>query len=94
MMTPMKRAVDVVVAAVGLLVLSVPLVVVAFLVKITSRGSVLYWSERVGKDNKLFSMPKFRTMRVDTPAVATHLLRNPQSYLYADWGGVTHDECG
>lgn len=80
-MTPMKRAVDVVVGAVGLLALSVPLLVVALLVKMTSRGPVLYWSERVGKDNHLFSMPKFRTMRVETPAVATHLLQDPKSYV-------------
>jgi len=54
---------------------------VAILVKLTSKGSVLYWSDRVGKDNAIFSMPKFRSMKVDTPAVATHLLEDPKSVL-------------
>ena len=54
---------------------------IAFLVKITSKGSVLYWSDRVGINNTIFRMPKFRTMRVDTPAVATHLMENPDIYL-------------
>lgn len=53
----------------------------ALLVKSTSSGPVLYWSNRIGKDNKLFRMPKFRSMRTDTPAVATHLLKNPNAYL-------------
>jgi O-antigen biosynthesis protein WbqP len=50
-------------------------------VKLTSTGKVLYWSQRIGKDNKVFLMPKFRTMRTDTPVVATHLLANPDTYL-------------
>ena len=54
---------------------------IAFLVKITSKGSVLYWSDRVGINNRIFRMPKFRTMRIDTPAVATHLMTNPDVYL-------------
>ena len=54
---------------------------IAFLVKITSKGSVLYWSDRVGINNRIFRMPKFRTMRVDTPAVATHLMKNLDAYL-------------
>jgi O-antigen biosynthesis protein WbqP len=80
-MAPMKRMVDIVVASVGLVVLSVPLLVVALLVKLTSKGPVLYWSKRVGKDNRSFRMPKFRTMRVETPAVASHLLRDPARYV-------------
>ena len=51
------------------------------MVMLTSKGPVLYWSDRVGRDNKIFKMPKFRTMRIDTPPVATHLLTNPDAYL-------------
>jgi len=68
--------------ALGLLLpFSIPLLIIAFLVKATSRGPALYWSDRVGKNNTIFRMPKFRTMRTDTPAVATHLLSNPDVYL-------------
>jgi len=63
------------------LLLSLPILAICFLVKLTSRGPILYWSDRVGRYNKIFRMPKFRTMRTDTPAVATHLLSNPDSYL-------------
>jgi O-antigen biosynthesis protein WbqP len=62
-------------------VLLVPLVVVAVLVRLTSPGPALYWSDRVGRYNKIFKMPKFRSMRVGTPAVATHLLANPMAHL-------------
>jgi len=57
------------------------IIISAILVKITSKGRALYWSDRVGKNNKIFKMPKFRSMLVDTPAVATHLLDNPGAYL-------------
>ena len=77
----MKRLFDLVLALAGILVFALPLILVALLVKCSSRGPVLYWSDRVGRDNQLFSMPKFRSMRVDTPAIATHLLRDPQQYL-------------
>lgn len=60
---------------------SVPMLFVALLVKLTSAGPVLYWSDRVGRHNVVFKMPKFRTMRVDTPALATHLLTNPDHFL-------------
>lgn len=77
----MKRLFDVlVVVAVGVLFL-VPFCAVALLVRLTSPGPVLYWSDRVGRHNKLFKMPKFRSMRVGTPAVATHLLENPDAFL-------------
>lgn len=77
----MKRALDVaVVLLVGVLV-AIPALVVALLVRGTSRGPVLYWSDRVGRRNRMFRMPKFRTMRVDTPAVATHLLSDPAAWL-------------
>jgi O-antigen biosynthesis protein WbqP len=57
------------------------LLLIALLVKLTSKGNVLYWSQRIGKDNTVFLMPKFRTMRTDTPVMATHLLINPGVYL-------------
>ena len=63
------------------LVFGLPFLTVALAVKLTSAGSVLYWSDRVGRDNKIFKMPKFRTMLVDTPAVATHLLPDPKQFL-------------
>jgi O-antigen biosynthesis protein WbqP len=62
-------------------VLLIPILVIAVLVRLTSTGPALYWSDRVGIGNGIFKMPKFRTMRMDTPAVATHLLSNPDEYL-------------
>lgn len=76
-----KRCFDLVLALLATVVLIVPMAVVALLVRVTSRGPVLYWSDRVGQYNRIFKMPKFRSMRVDTPAVATHLLSNPETYL-------------
>ncbi|SBT10085.1 Undecaprenyl phosphate N,N'-diacetylbacillosamine 1-phosphate transferase [Candidatus Accumulibacter aalborgensis] len=76
-----KRSFDLLVACLAALVLLVPVAVVALLVKLTSRGPVLYWSDRIGRHNRIFRMPKFRSMRVGTPAVATHLLTDPQSHL-------------
>ena len=77
----MKRVFDMVMAGFLLCVLSVPFIAVALMVKLTSRGAVIYWSDRVGINNVIFRMPKFRTMRIDTPAIATHLMKNPESYL-------------
>jgi len=77
----MKRVFDFITAIFLLGFLSVPILIIALIVKFTSKGPVLYWSDRVGMDNKIFKMPKFRTMRIDTPPVATHLLRNPDAYL-------------
>lgn len=77
----MKRVFDICLALVTLLVLLLPIVVVALLVRLTSVGPILYWSDRVGRFNQMFKMPKFRTMRVDTPALATHLLENPAQFL-------------
>ena len=77
----MKRLFDVSVALLAVAVLSIPLLVVAVLVKLTSPGPIVYWSDRVGRHNRIFRMPKFRTMRVGTPAVATHLLPDPKSVL-------------
>ncbi len=77
----MKRVMDLVLVALGLCV-SLPLILLAvLLVGATSKGPILYWSDRVGQHNKIFSMPKFRSMRVGTPAVASHLLNNPDTYL-------------
>ena len=77
----MKRVFDLILAISLFLVLLIPLLVIAILVITTSKGPALYWSERIGKTNKIFKMPKFRSMLTDTPAVATHLLDNPDSYL-------------
>jgi O-antigen biosynthesis protein WbqP len=77
----MKRLFDFSMALLALLVLSIPMLLVALLVRITSPGPILYWSDRVGRDNLIFKMPKFRTMRTDTPAVATHLLGDPDRWL-------------
>lgn len=77
----MKRLLDVVGASAALVVLAPIASALAILIKVTSPGPVLYWSNRVGRGNRLFRMPKFRTMRVDTPAVATHLLADPSRYL-------------
>ncbi len=77
----MKRLLDLTVALLASLVLLIPLAVLAVMVRATSKGPALYWSDRVGRHNRIFKMPKFRTMRVDTPAVATHLLDNPDAYL-------------
>jgi O-antigen biosynthesis protein WbqP len=77
----MKRIFDITLAIIVGLILVLPLVSTALVVKLTSPGPVLYWSSRVGRNNQIFKMPKFRSMRVGTPAVATHLLANPDTYL-------------
>ncbi len=77
----MKRFVDLLLALGATLVLLLPILLVALAVKLTSPGPVLYWSDRVGRHNRIFRMPKFRSMRTGTPAVATHLLDNPGAYL-------------
>ncbi len=77
----MKRLFDLSLSLLAMLIFLTPILVVALLVRITSVGPVIYWSDRVGRNNRIFKMPKFRTMRVDTPAVATHLLSNPEQFL-------------
>jgi O-antigen biosynthesis protein WbqP len=77
----MKRLFDLVLALFAGIVLLLPIIIVSLLVRFTSPGPVLYWSDRVGRRNILFKMPKFRTMRIGTPAVATHLLADPHTYL-------------
>ncbi|KPK87146.1 MAG: hypothetical protein AMJ94_17430 [Deltaproteobacteria bacterium SM23_61] len=77
----MKRIFDVLLSALLLLCFSIPMISIALLVKLTSKGPVLYWSDRVGINNTIFRMPKFRTMRQDTPEMATHLMNDPDRYL-------------
>jgi O-antigen biosynthesis protein WbqP len=77
----MKRFFDFLLALLAALILAVPLALVGLAVRLTSRGPVLYWSERVGRNNAIFKMPKFRSMQVGTPALATHLLVDPKSHL-------------
>jgi len=77
----MKRLFDLVLVLIATSILFIPIIVVAVMVRLTSKGPALYWSERVGQNNTIFSMPKFRSMKVDTPAVATHLLADPKSVL-------------
>jgi O-antigen biosynthesis protein WbqP len=77
----MKRLIDLILALVAAVLLLLPVLMVFMLVKLTSKGPVLYWSDRVGKSNVIFKMPKFRSMKVDTPEVATHLLADPKNVL-------------
>ena len=77
----MKYIFDLLLGVVVVLLLAPIMLLVAIAVRLSSKGSALYWSDRVGKNNKIFKMPKFRSMLIDTPAVATHLLNDPDSYL-------------
>lgn len=76
-----KRVFDLCLSCIAALFLFVPFLLVWLMVRLTSRGPALYWSDRIGRHNLIFKMPKFRSMRVDTPAVATHLLSNPEQFL-------------
>mgnify|MGYP001021931066 CR=1 FL=1 len=77
----MKRLFDLLLAIAAALVLALPIALAALMVRLTSPGPALYWSDRVGRHNRIFKMPKFRSMRIGTPAVATHLLQDPKVYL-------------
>ena len=77
----MKRIFDLLLALAAFIVLAMPVMLVAIFVRLTSPGPALYWSDRVGRHNAIFKMPKFRSMRVGTPAVATHLLADPEAHL-------------
>ena len=77
----MKRLFDIALASLAFFLLLLPLLLITLLVRLTSPGPVLYWSERVGRNHQIFLMPKFRSMQINTPAVATHLLINPSQYL-------------
>ena len=77
----MKRLFDSLLAVIIIILLVVPIILTAIAVRITSKGSVLHRSDRIGRNNEIFKMPKFRSMLIDTPAVATHLLDNSDAYL-------------
>jgi O-antigen biosynthesis protein WbqP len=77
----LKRVFDLFLATICLLVLAFPMLLIYISIKITSSGGALYWSKRVGKNNSIFLMPKFRTMKIDTPTIATHLITDVESYL-------------
>lgn len=77
----LKRACDVIGTLIAVIIFAIPMAMVALAVRTTSKGPALYWSQRVGRNNRLFSMPKFRTMRIDTPVVATHLLGDASRHL-------------
>ena len=77
----MPRILDIVLSLGALIVFALPMALVALAVKVTSPGPVLYWSDRIGRDNSVFGMPKFRSMRIGTPAVATHLLTDGSAHL-------------
>lgn len=77
----MKRLFDIFLGFFAAMVLALPITIIAILVRLTSKGPALYWSDRIGRGNAIFRMPKFRSMRLGTPAVATHLLQDPKVYL-------------
>ncbi|WP_374079949.1 sugar transferase [Bdellovibrio bacteriovorus] len=77
----MKRTFDLILCVISLVILAIPLFFVFMAVRLTSKGPALHWSKRIGVNNNIFLMPKFRSMRIDTPQVATHLLTDPRQYL-------------
>ena len=77
----MKRIFDLLLGVAMLMILVAPMLLIVIAVRLSSKGPTLYWSDRVGKNNKIFKMPKFRSMLTDTPVVATHILHNPDAYL-------------
>jgi O-antigen biosynthesis protein WbqP len=77
----MKRIIDILLACVLLVVLSVPMIIIIIIIRLTSNGPAFHWSDRVGRNNIIFKMPKFRTMSINTPSLPTHLMTNPDDYL-------------
>ena len=77
----LKRIIDLLLVFITSVVFLIPMLLVALLVRLTSKGPIIFWSDRVGRNNQLFKMPKFRTMRVNTPNIATHLLSSAGQYL-------------
>lgn len=75
-----KRTFDIAASALGLLVFAIPMAIIAIVIRLSSPGPALHWSSRVGRDNTVFKMPKFRTMRTGTPQVATHLMNDPATW--------------
>ena len=86
----MKRIFDLLLGVAILVFLVVPMLLISIAVRLSSKGPALYWSDRIGKNNKIFKMPKFRSMLTGTPAVATHLLDNPDTYLSPIGGFLRH----
>jgi O-antigen biosynthesis protein WbqP len=77
----MKRPFDLILASILIVILILPMLLIILLIRLTSKGPVFYWSDRVGLANKIYKMPKFRTMRIDTPEIATHLMSNPDQFF-------------
>ena len=77
----MKRIFDLLLCVVSLILLAIPMLLISISVSLSSKGPVLYWSNRIGRNNKIFKMPKFRSMLINTPDIATHLMNSPESYL-------------
>ncbi len=77
----MKRFIDVLLCIIALTILLIPIIVIGILVRCSSKGPAIYWSKRVGLNNTIFLMPKFRTMKINTPTIATHLIENSADYL-------------
>ena len=78
----MKKTLDFLLSLLLFILLVIPMCGIIIAIRLTSKGSALYWPDRVGKNNKIFKMPKFRSMLIDTPTVVTHLLDNPDTYLF------------
>ena len=76
-----KRIMDITLSIIALFIFIIPFIIIFFLIKFSSKGDAIYWSERIGQNNKIFKMPKFRTMHIDTPPIATHLLGNPDKWV-------------
>lgn len=77
----MKRFFDFSMSLLLIVLLAMPMIIIALIVRLTSKGPVIYWSDRVGRANKIFKMPKFRSMRVDAPAMASHLMKDPDLFF-------------
>ena len=78
----MKRLFDLLLGLIFLFLLAIPMILISITIRLTSKGPIIYWSNRVGKDGVIFRMPKFRSMRVDAPMVATHLMADPEVFLF------------
>lgn len=76
-----KRIFDIVLAIILIILLGIPMLAIALFIKIVSKGPAIFWTDRMGRDNAIFKMAKFRTMKIDTPQVATHLMKTPEQYL-------------
>jgi O-antigen biosynthesis protein WbqP len=77
----MKRLFDLIMATIIIVILILPMIIIMLSIRLTSKGPAFYWSDRVGLDNKIYKMPKFRTMRIDTPEIASHLMTDPDQFF-------------